>query len=265
MARPNGWTRQQLLVAFYLYCRLPFGKMHSRNPDIIRYAHWIGRTPNALAMKLTNIASLDPAIINSGRSGLPGASAADRAMWDEMNGDWEAFSLDSHQVVQQLDQSGERQKELAQEIDGTADIQHGPVSYEGSNRVVTTKARIGQNLFRKAVLSAYNNRCCISGLSHPTFLIASHIIPWRDDPKHRLNPHNGLCLSVLHDRAFDQGLLAVADDRTVVVSPKLKQTPDAFMKKTVLEYEGKTIELPEKFEPDTVFLSHHYEHIFISG
>lgn len=265
MTRSKGWTREQLLIAFYLYCRMPFGKMHSRNPDIIRYANLIGRTPSALAMKLTNIASLDPAIINSGRSGLSGASAADRSMWDEMNADWEAFSLHSHQVVQQLDVSGELQKELTQEIDEATETQHETTRYESSNRVVTTTARVGQNLFRNAVLSAYDNRCCISGLSHPKFLIASHIVPWRDDPQNRLNPHNGLCLSVLHDRAFDQGLLAIDDNMTVLVSPMIKHSPDAFLKETVLAYEGKPIELPEKFEPDKAFLSHHQEHIFLSN
>ena len=81
MAIRIGWTRQQLLVAFNLYCRMPFGKMHSRNPEIVKYAELMGRTPSALAMKLTNIASLDPAITSTGRRGLEGASAADKAMW----------------------------------------------------------------------------------------------------------------------------------------------------------------------------------------
>jgi len=34
-------------------------------------------------------------------------------------------------------------------------------------------------------------------------LVASHIVPWRSDPGNRLNPKNGLCLSAIHDRAFD--------------------------------------------------------------
>ena len=80
----TGWTRQQLLVAFKLYCELPFGKLHFRNPEIVKFAALIGRTPSALAMKLTNIASLDPAITSTGRKGLKGAAAADRAMWAEM-------------------------------------------------------------------------------------------------------------------------------------------------------------------------------------
>jgi putative restriction endonuclease len=89
MSTKSSWSRDQLLVAFYLYCQMPFGKMHRGNPEIIRLSEAIGRTPSALAMKLTNIASLDPAITGSGRKGLAGASAADRAMWDEMQANWE--------------------------------------------------------------------------------------------------------------------------------------------------------------------------------
>ena len=62
----RNWTRKQLLVAFMLYCQLPFGKLHSRNPEIVKYAELIGRTPSALAMKLSNIASLDRVMIRSG-------------------------------------------------------------------------------------------------------------------------------------------------------------------------------------------------------
>lgn len=44
------WTRDQLLIAFRFYCRTPFGRLHYRNPEIIRLAEVIGRTPSALAM-----------------------------------------------------------------------------------------------------------------------------------------------------------------------------------------------------------------------
>ena len=99
MATRTGWTRPQLLVAFNLYCQMPFGKMHARNPQIIKYAELIGRTSSALAMKLTNIASLDPTITSSGRKGLDGASAADGAMWEEMQADWEHFAIESHRAT----------------------------------------------------------------------------------------------------------------------------------------------------------------------
>ena len=99
MTHGSRWTRDQLLVAYSLYCRLPFGRLHSRNPVIITMAESIGRSPAALAMKLTNIASLDPVITASGRRGLTGASAADRAMWDEMHNNWEAFAIASERAM----------------------------------------------------------------------------------------------------------------------------------------------------------------------
>ena len=66
----NLWTKEQLKLAFNLYCQLSFGKLHKGNKEIIELAGLIGRTPSALAMKLCNIASIDPAITNSGRKGL---------------------------------------------------------------------------------------------------------------------------------------------------------------------------------------------------
>ena len=74
----NRWNREQLKLAYYLYCQLPFGRLHNRNPEIIELAKLIGRTPSAVAMKLVNFASLDPIITGSGRKGLSAASELDR-------------------------------------------------------------------------------------------------------------------------------------------------------------------------------------------
>jgi putative restriction endonuclease len=58
---PNvRWTREHLLIALNLYCKLPFGKLHRGNPIIVEVAAKMGRTANSLAMKLCNFASLDP-------------------------------------------------------------------------------------------------------------------------------------------------------------------------------------------------------------
>ena len=95
----SGWTRQQLLVAFALYCRMPFGRLHARNPEIMQIANAIGRTSSALAMKLVNIASLDPEITDSGRSGLKNASSNDRAMWDEMQDNWDRFAVEADRAM----------------------------------------------------------------------------------------------------------------------------------------------------------------------
>lgn len=250
MAKNNRWTEQQLLVAFTLYCRIPFGLFHQRNPEIIRYAKLIGRTPSALAMKLSNIASLDPAFIESGRKGLKGASQADQKMWDSMQQDWEGFALRSQAALNEL---------------GTADIEpeqsSSSTNFSAEDAVVRRKQRIGQNLFRQAVLSAYDHRCCISGLAVPELLVASHIVPWSQDAKNRLNPRNGLALSALHDKAFDLGYLTLDEDYRVVISPLLDNNEDSFLQESLWRYDGCQIYLPSKFSPQPDFLEFHRKNI----
>lgn len=259
MATRSGWQREQLLVAFHLYCRMPFGKLHRSNPDIIRYASLIGRTPSALAMKLTNIASLDPAITSTGRKGLEGASSADRAMWEEMQSDWDKFAVATQQTIDRIEG-------YPLDAQDNEDVPVGDAqSHEGAEKLSLTKTRIGQSFFCNAVLSAYDYRCCISGLAVPQLLVASHIVPWRNDFKNRLNPRNGLCLSALHDKAFDLGLITVADDFTLQVSPKLKRLDDAFLSSSILKYEGQRLRTPEKFLPHREFLTFHRDTIFVSA
>ena len=112
------------------------------------------------------------------------------------------------------------------------------------------------------MLSAYDGRCCITGLSVPSLLVASHIVPWRDDAANRLNPQNGLLLSALHDKAFDSGLLSIDDDLTILVSQSHWGVEDQYFQQSVLRYQGQQIRLPEKFAPDPAFLSYHRERIF---
>ena len=49
MASKNLWSKEELMLAFNLYLKIPFGKMHSRNPEIIHLANTIGRTANSIA------------------------------------------------------------------------------------------------------------------------------------------------------------------------------------------------------------------------
>jgi predicted restriction endonuclease len=203
-------------------------------------------------MKMGNIASLDPAITSTGRRGLGNASAADRAMWEDMNADWNRFAVESRDALEEL---GIIDQVEADEIDVE-------VSYRGGlDRPVETTARVGQDFFRAAVLSAYDQKCCITGLSIPRLLIASHIIPWRLDTANRVNPKNGLLLSALHDRAFDAGLLTIDDDMTVRVSPSYPG--DEFFSTSVVAYHGRPIRLPERFQPDREFLAYHREKVFV--
>ncbi|MCY4365435.1 MAG: HNH endonuclease [Chloroflexi bacterium] len=255
MTTRTPWTRQQLLAAFEIYCcRLNFGSFHSRNPEIVRFASSIGRSPSALAMKLSNIASLDPLITSTGRVGLKSASAADRAMWEEMTQDWDSFSL---LLKENLDSLG--LAENSDPVNSTEEPFDNPQL--GVDRPITSTARVGQRFFRTAVLSAYEQRCCISGLAIPGLLVASHIVPWRIDLANRVNPHNGLLLSALHDRAFDTGLFTIEKNMTVKVSRECPQ--DEFYSSAIFAFHGKRISSPLKFAPDPEFLKYHRDNIYI--
>lgn len=252
------WTKTQLKLAFHLYCQLPFGKLHSRNPEIVELAKLIGRTPSAVAMKLVNFASLDPAITSTGRSGLGNASALDREVWGEFHADWEGLALECQQLRNQL---GQTEAPASDDIVGEENLLM-PEDFTGETRRVVTEQRIKQSFFRRAVLSSYRGRCCMSGLSEPRLLIASHIVPWSKDKTNRLNPSNGLCLSALHDRAFDKGLLTLDDNFRIVLAQSIKQSDELFVRQVLQPLAGKLIELPERFLPDQAFLARHREIIF---
>jgi hypothetical protein len=82
--------------------------------------------------------------------------------------------------------------------------------------------RIGQNLFRDALMDYWGGRCPLTGITEPALLRASHIVPWSDcNDEQRLDVHNGLLLSALWDAAFDQGLVSFGDDGKPCVSPSL--------------------------------------------
>ena len=252
------WTKDQLKLAFHLYCQLPFGKLHSKNPEIVQLAELIGRTPSAVAMKLVNFASLDPAITSTGRKGLDGASNLDREIWADFHADWEGLALECEQLREQfgLIPAVDHPEEAK-----TDDFQI-PDDFTGETRRVFTEQRIKQNFFRRAVLASYRGRCCMSGLSEPRLLIASHIVPWSKDKANRLNPSNGLCLSAIHDRAFDKGLITLTDDFRVVLSGAIRGQTDAFTRDVFLSIENKMIEIPERFLPQGDFVTRHRNDVF---
>jgi putative restriction endonuclease len=253
----SRWTKEQLKLAFYLYCQLPFGKLHQRNPEIIKLANMIGRTPSAVAMKLVNFASLDPAITSTGRSGLGNASSMDREVWEEFHADWEKLAVEC--------ELSRRNLGAGVPMIDEADEQLVPEDFTGETKMVVTEHRIKQNFFRRAVLSSYHGRCCMSGLSEQRLLIASHIVPWSKDKANRLNPSNGLCLSAIHDRAFDKGLITLTDDFKVVVSKELKRKKEHFIIEVLLPLDGRTIEPPERFAPQPEFVAWHRNKLFVDN
>jgi hypothetical protein len=98
----------------------------------------------------------------------------------------------------------------------TADL---PRTTEAERLVIQ---RIGQDIFRDALMDYWADRCPMTGIRDPALLRASHIVPWSEcSDEQRLDVHNGLLLSALWDAAFDKGLVSFAGDGTPLASPNL--------------------------------------------
>src|SRR2546423_8851571 len=102
MAKRENWTRDELLVAFRLYCQTHFGKLHQRNPEIIELSQLLGRTPSAVAMKACNFASLDPVQKARNISALGNVSRADRELWESFERHSEAIAAEAETAYESL-------------------------------------------------------------------------------------------------------------------------------------------------------------------
>ena len=242
----NKWTKDETVLALALYCKIPFSKINKNHPQIIELAKLLGRTPAAISMKMGNFGRFDKDLAQKGISGLTHGSTLDKTVWDEYHLDMMALSDTVDQIP------------YMQELMNVDDLSL-PLP-AGTTRSTKVQARVNQGFFRSAVLSAYNKKCCITGLDIPSLLIASHIKPWKDsDPKtERTNPCNGLSLNTLHHEAFDNGIFTIDTDYRILVSRTAKDryTSDVFQDFFV-RYEGKTIALPEKFLPSKEMIEYH--------
>jgi HNH endonuclease len=250
----RDWTRKELIVAFNLYCKIPFGRIHIRNPLVIELAKAIGRTPSAVSWKLANFARLDPSLRKRNVMGATHGAHAEIEIWDEFNNDWEGLAYESERILEQM---------VGHPKEFVGDEQELP---EGKNRETLVRARVNQSFFRAAVLAAYGARCCITGLSIPQLLNASHIVPWSVDVKNRTNPRNGLCLNAIHDRAFDCGLLTVTPEMKVTTSPRAKtNSSDLGARDFLWHYDKASITPPRRFAPSADFLRYHNKQVFLDS
>jgi len=252
----RAWTRDELLVAFNLYCRTSFGRLHRGNPEIIALAQKLERTPSSVSMKLCNFASLDPAHQARNIAGLRNASAADRAVFEEFEADWESLAAESEASLHRLGirptipEAEESAAELAARVGDTEVVRN-------------VKTRRVQSLFRATVLASYDFACAISGINVPALLQASHIIPWAREEGRRMDPRNGIALSALHDRAFDRGLIGFDDDLRVIVSGRVRVgKPSEIHRVALLAIEGRKLRLPTRYAPDPAALAWHRDHVF---
>ncbi len=256
------WSEEETVLALYLYFQLPFGKLHSGNPEIRQLATALGRSSSSVAMKLCNFASLDPKITESGRKGLAGASELDRATYAEFGKNWSGLVAHAESMWATRVECGEPAFTHDRLNESRSEFRFEP--YQGAS---TTQAfiqqRVGQDFFRRAVLANYEETCCITGIANPRLLIASHIKPWGKDTENRHNPSNGLLLSATFDRAFDRGLITVDSNRRIQVSRQLRESQSSETRDYFEQFERASLRPAIRFDPNPDFLDWHNNHCFI--
>lgn len=255
MATQNLWAKEELILAFNLYLKLPFGKMHKHTPEIIELANLLGRTPSSIGMRLGNFASVDPKLQARGIGGLKGGMNQVKPIWDEFFHNQEELVYLSEQLLAEKQQTSIelKYKEVLK------DISH----LKGENVVREVKTRVNQSVFRQMVLSNYETKCAITGIDIPQLLYASHIIPWAQNEKERLNPENGICLSSLYDKAFDKGLIGINTNHEVIFSDELKKKKDtSYFSIHFAIIEKQKITDPLGYFPRKEFLEFHLDTIF---
>lgn len=148
------WSREETIVAFYVYCKVPFKESGKENPIIRHYAQILGRSPSALNMKVGNIGRLDPDLRKKGITGLRHGARMEEEVWKEFSSAPERLAYESERIIAEL------QGKTLEERMGL-DTHALP---SGKEREAVVKQRVNQQFFRTAVLSAYNNKCCVSAL-----------------------------------------------------------------------------------------------------
>lgn len=125
-----------------------------------------------------------------------------------------------------------------------------------TEREATVRQRIGQDMFREGLMTLWRGQCAISGLNVPQLLRASHAKPWAaSTDAERLDVYNGLLLAAHLDAAFDCGLITVAVDGSIGLSPHLPVEAVSLFR---LEAVAK-VHLSPRHEP---YLAWHQEHVF---
>lgn len=245
------WSREETIIAFNVYCKIPFRKSSKTHPLILKYAQLLGRSPSALNMKIGNFGRLDPDLQVQGIKGLIHGSKMEVEIWEEFRGNPELLAYESEKLIAQLSQ---------QKIENSACINTEDLP-QGEEREVIIRQRVNQSFFRATVLSAYNFHCCISGVGNVELLDACHIVDWSKDSLNRTNPRNGLCLNSFFHQAYDKHFVGITPDLKIVISDVLiHSTDNEKFKQYLVGLNNTKITQPDKFYPQKELLEIHYNY-----
>lgn len=131
------------------------------------------------------------------------------------------------------------------------------VSIETGSQIRTILARIGQVKFASAVKAMYGNRCCFPGctVNDSRFLVGAHIARWSDSEALRGHLGNGMCLCLVHDKAFEIGIFTLDANRCIFINPRERKSGSEIARRLV-KYHGERIATAEVPPLDDALLEH---------
>jgi putative restriction endonuclease len=102
-----------------------------------------------------------------------------------------------------------------------ADIEKS--GFQSTEVLRMVKQRIGQDIYRQALIDYWSGSCAVTGLAIPELLRASHAKPWAkcESDLERLDVFNGFLLAAHLDALFDAGLMSFDDEGLCVFSTRL--------------------------------------------
>lgn len=251
MSAVHKWSREETLIALYVYCRVPFNECRASHPLVRKFAKLLdGRTPDALNKKVGNFGRLDSCLRAKGITGLTHGAHLEEYVWEEFLADPEGIAYECELILA-------RRRHQVLELPAEISADELPAGLE---REVVARQRVGQRFFREAVLAAYEGRCCVTGIASHLLVEACHISNWAADERNRTNPRNGLCMSPLFHKAFDNMLFAVTPDFVIDISDEfLFSAKGGQFRSFLVNINHQKILLPNKFMPDRDLLANHYE------
>ncbi len=238
--RPGGvWSREELILALNLYLNED-ATADSRDWRVKELSALIDRTPAAVALKLANLRAIDP----RRHGGMEHYGTRDLSIWQKFSERRDMLRMVAKETADSLlVPGGEAESRFSERVTGS--IFEG--RYQATERPGRRMERIYQAQFRREILDAYEHRCALCEIDLDELLVGSHIVPWAEDEKNRLNPRNGLCLCVLHDKAFDRGLIWIEADGVVTLPGRSTALPSQI--RGLLTGTGR-IRMPIRNEPD---------------
>ncbi len=134
---------------------------------------------------------------------------------------------------------------------GNASLRKKIFSNQVGEREAYVSQRVGQNAVRRYTLEQYESKCALCDIAEPGLLVASHIVPWSEDPENRGNPRNVICLCVLHDRLFESGFLKIGEDYKVNFSKKFQTScKNSITMEALKQNTSRWLRLPINDQPD---------------